>query len=87
MLEARLGRTLDIFAYPNGKMEDIDAGTIRALRESGYSAAVTSIPGFNNTKVNNNLYMLHRFAIPHHRLWFKQYVSGLEHAKSRIRKS
>ncbi|UCE24423.1 MAG: polysaccharide deacetylase family protein [Candidatus Zixiibacteriota bacterium] len=86
ILENRLGRTLDIFAYPNGKIEDIDADTIKALRETGYSAAVTSIPGFNHTKVNNNLYMLHRFAIPHHRLWFKQYVSGMEYAKNRIRK-
>lgn len=84
-LEERLNRTLDIFSYPNGKPEDIDADTIRAVRESGFKVAVTSIPGFNNTQAGNNLFMLHRFAIPESPLRFKQYVSGLEFVKDRLR--
>jgi peptidoglycan/xylan/chitin deacetylase (PgdA/CDA1 family) len=85
-LEGKLNRTLDIFAYPNGKMEDIDADTITALRESGYTVALTTMPGFNNTRINNNLFMLHRFAIPDSPQWFKQYVSGLEFVKGRLRR-
>ncbi len=84
-LENKLSRTLDIFSYPNGKQEDIDAETIKALRESGFTVAVTSIPGFNNTQARNNLFMLHRFAIPANPLKFKQYVSGLEFLKERVR--
>jgi len=84
-LEDRLSQPLDIFSYPNGKPEDIDPDTIKAVRESGYTVAVTSIPGFNNTQAGNNLFMLHRFAIPENPLWFKQYVSGLEFVKNRLR--
>lgn len=86
LLETRLNRPMDVFCYPNGKIEDIDADMIRALEESGYGAAVTSIPGFNNTKANNNLYMLHRFALPADYLHFKQYVSGMEFVKDRLRR-
>lgn len=84
-LEDRLSKSLDIFSYPNGKPQDIDPDTIKALRESGVTVAVTSIPGFNNTQAPNNLFMLHRFAIPDNPLWFKQYVSGLEFVKNRLR--
>lgn len=84
-LENKLNRPLNIFSYPNGKLEDIDPDTIKALRETGFTVAVTSIPGFNNTQSGNNLFMLHRFAIPENPLWFKQYVSGLEFVKNRLR--
>jgi len=86
LLEARLNRPMEIFCYPNGQMQDIDAEVIRALEESGYSVAVTSIPGFNTTKANNNLFMMHRFALPDNHLQFKQYVSGVEFVKDRLRR-
>jgi len=86
LLGARLNRPMDIFCYPNGTMEDIDAEVIRALEESGYGVAVTSLPGFNTTKANNNLYMMHRFALPTDHLHFKQYISGVEFVKDRLRR-
>jgi len=86
LLEGRLEREMEIFCYPNGTMEDIDAEVIRALEETGYRVAVTSLPGFNTTKANNNMFMMHRFALPADHLHFKQYVSGMEFVKDRLRR-
>jgi peptidoglycan/xylan/chitin deacetylase (PgdA/CDA1 family) len=85
-LETRLRRNMDIFCYPNGMDGDFDGDTIRALRESGYIAAVTAMPGFDNTREMTDLFRLRRFAIPERLEWFKQYVSGLEAIKERFRR-
>jgi peptidoglycan/xylan/chitin deacetylase (PgdA/CDA1 family) len=87
LLEEKLKHPLDIFAYPNGTVEDFDDETIKALRETGYKVAVTTIPGFDNTKVAGDPYRVHRFAIPSDTALFKQYVSGLEFFKDRLRQS
>ncbi|UCD64232.1 MAG: polysaccharide deacetylase family protein [Candidatus Zixiibacteriota bacterium] len=86
LIEQKLGRKADIFAYPNGEEDDIDDDTIRALRETGYTAALTTTPGFNLTTQTNDFYRIHRFALPIKPQWFKQYVSGLEHLKGRYRR-
>jgi peptidoglycan/xylan/chitin deacetylase (PgdA/CDA1 family) len=44
--DATGGRGPAHFAYPNGKRDDYDAGTIRILRETGYRVAVTTEEGF-----------------------------------------
>jgi peptidoglycan/xylan/chitin deacetylase (PgdA/CDA1 family) len=46
-IESRLSREVTLFAYPNGGPRDFDAASKRALRESGYRAAVTTIWGSN----------------------------------------
>lgn len=86
LLEERLNREMEIFCYPNGTMEDIDAEVVRALEETGYRVAVTGLPGFNTTRANNNMFMMHRFALPADHLHFKQYISGMEFVKDRLRR-
>jgi peptidoglycan/xylan/chitin deacetylase (PgdA/CDA1 family) len=85
VIEARLGRKADIFCYPNGGPQDFDDEAIACLREAGYRAAVTGIPGFDDTRGETDLYRLRRQAIPHEAAYFRQYVSGMERAKDRVR--
>lgn len=44
-LEAGLGQTVDLLAYPNGTAGDYDAVTTSLAEEAGYRAAVTTRPG------------------------------------------
>ncbi len=46
VLRERLGRA-DLFAYPNGSRADFTPTTQDLLRQLGYRAAVTTIPGLN----------------------------------------
>ena len=87
VLERKLGRTPDIFCYPNGMEGDFNEDTMRALQEAGYVAAVTAMPGFNQTTAATDPFRLRRFSIPDDSIQLKQYVSGLEAAKNRIRGS
>ena len=82
-LKDKLYKKLDIFCYPNGLIDDFDGETITALKETGYTSAVTGIAGFDNTKNETNLFKIHRFGIPLKIVLFKQYISGLEYFKTR----
>jgi peptidoglycan/xylan/chitin deacetylase (PgdA/CDA1 family) len=81
IIEKKLNGKLDIFCYPNGRKEDFDEQTIKALRETGYEAAVTGIAGFDSTKAETDLFKIHRYGIPLSSAVFKQYISGLEYLK------
>jgi peptidoglycan/xylan/chitin deacetylase (PgdA/CDA1 family) len=84
LIEKRLGTKADIFCYPNGSWEDFTENTIAILKSSGYIAAVMGVPGFDNTKKQNDLFRLKRFVMPTESLHFKQYISGLEKFKGSI---
>jgi peptidoglycan/xylan/chitin deacetylase (PgdA/CDA1 family) len=47
LIEAKLGRAVDYFAYPNGLPADIGPDVLQLVRESGYLGACTTIPGRN----------------------------------------
>jgi peptidoglycan/xylan/chitin deacetylase (PgdA/CDA1 family) len=83
-LEEQLGRPMDIFCYPNGGSDDIDEETINVLRECGYRAAVTGIPGVDDSSGDLDLFRLRRFSIPNELPVFKQIVCGLEAFKESI---
>ena len=42
ILSEKLGRSVDLFAYPNGKSEDMPDEVVRAVERSGYRAAFTA---------------------------------------------
>lgn len=44
-LETKLGRTVDLLAYPNGTADDYDDITLHHAREIGYRCAITTRPG------------------------------------------
>jgi peptidoglycan/xylan/chitin deacetylase (PgdA/CDA1 family) len=46
-LVEQLGEPVESFAYPNGRSSDYNNSVKRALRECGYTYAVTTEPGFN----------------------------------------
>jgi len=83
LLEKKLSQNLDFFCYPNGGVDDFDGETITALKDTGYTAAVTGMAGFDNTKDETDLFRIHRFGIPAKHVLFKQYICGLECFKNR----
>ncbi len=85
MIEKKLNKPADIFCYPNGQPGDFDQETIELLRSLGYIAAVVGYEGFENTRDEIDLFRIRRFPIPRDVYHFKQYVSGLESFKSRLR--
>jgi len=46
-IESELGEEAAFFAYPNGRPEDYDEGTVAALKEAGYRGALTTTFGAN----------------------------------------
>lgn len=57
-LERISGATVDYFAYPFGKYKNTYVDLARVLQASGYKAAVTLVPGFITSSINN--YYWHR---------------------------
>jgi len=47
-IEKRLGRSVALFAYPNGRAEDFNDAIKAAVKDAGFLAAVTTIPGTND---------------------------------------
>jgi peptidoglycan/xylan/chitin deacetylase (PgdA/CDA1 family) len=80
-LEAELGRSVDLFCYPNGAFDE------RVRRETagaGYSCAVTTEPGLNGRRGADPLALRRVPAetdLPH----FVQSTSGFEELKNRLR--
>lgn len=61
LLESGLGRSVDLFAYPNGAANDYSDATVRAAREAGYRCALTTRPGLATS--GQPPYELRRFLI------------------------
>jgi peptidoglycan/xylan/chitin deacetylase (PgdA/CDA1 family) len=81
IIEQRLGTRADVFCYPNGGQDDFNEKTISALKDSGYIAAVTGMPGFEDTMTDTDMYRIKRFHLPMDPIYFRQYISGLERFK------
>jgi len=52
VMEERLGHPARAFAYPIGKPKDIGERAVRAVKEAGYSWAVTTVSGVNTPNCN-----------------------------------
>ncbi|MFH1858086.1 MAG: GNAT family N-acetyltransferase [Candidatus Omnitrophota bacterium] len=61
ILEERLGKTVDIFCYPNGQPEDFNSEIEKIVQETGYVAACTTLEGKNDETTNR--YALKRMAV------------------------
>jgi peptidoglycan/xylan/chitin deacetylase (PgdA/CDA1 family) len=86
-LEQRLGREANILCYPDGGADDFSESVITCAKETGYRAAVTGLVGYDNTLKNTDLFQIHRLGLPPSPLYFKEYVSGLEAFKFRLRRA
>lgn len=61
-IEKRLTSKVKSFCIPNGTMEDYNQETIAVIKKSGYSCAVTTIPGSNPVK-SLNTFELKRISV------------------------
>lgn len=51
-LEARVGRPVETFAYPNGKRDDYDEEVMSEVRACGFELACTALFGSNTPAVD-----------------------------------
>ncbi len=58
IIEQQIGKSVNIFAYPGG---DFDVHIEKMVKNAGYFAAVSSIPGYNHSETN--IYALKRNGI------------------------
>ncbi len=61
IIEEKIGRNVEHFAYPNGRPEDFDESTVELIRRSGYRSACTTIAGCNQT--GGDLFRLRRIDV------------------------
>jgi peptidoglycan/xylan/chitin deacetylase (PgdA/CDA1 family) len=78
ILEQQLGHQVRIFAYPIGQVEHICEGALQAIRETGYSWAVTTIYGLNTPRTDPH--QLRRISMDACRHWLvvASSTSGIE---------
>jgi len=74
-IERRLGEPVVSFSYPNGKTEDYGAEAVAAVRDAGFTAAVTTIPG--SARKGCSLFELPRVTPGRDPRLFCSVVSGL----------
>jgi len=60
-LAATCGTISSVFAYPNGQPGDQDETIAKIVKQSGFIAAVTTVPGFNAAETDP--YMLNRMSL------------------------
>lgn len=74
-IEEKLGQLVTAFSYPNGNFGDFNTELIKFLKESGFTCAVTGIPGMVSLKAS--LYELGRIYAVERFDTFKVMLSGL----------
>jgi hypothetical protein len=67
VLIEHLGRPVRTFAYPVGGKKNIGKPALQAVRNAGFTWAVTCLPGFNTP--GTKPYMLHRFVVDVDQHW------------------
>lgn len=74
-IEQKLRQQVTSFCYPNGSYGDFNSEIIELVKESGFTSAVTSIPGLITTE--SNPYELKRISVSEDFNMFKVILSNL----------
>lgn len=61
ILESKIQRPVDLFAYPFGTLYDFNDQTVEIIRTAGFQAATTIVPG--SVEVGDDLFRLRRCAV------------------------
>ena len=87
LLERQLGHPVRTFAYPVGRAEHIGEKAIKAVREAGYSWAVTTVGGV--CTLRDDPYLLHRVLgeVSRHWMVMAAETSGIWHLFARLWKN
>jgi len=85
IIQKKTGVDTRLFCYPNGAVGDFNEKTKLAIKESGYSCALTTVRGINNAI--SDLYELKRFGVDNTDLnSFILMISGVRFFLSAIKK-
>jgi len=75
-VESELGTVPDAFAYPTGRPVDYDKSDIRALQQSGFRMAFTTVPDY--VRKGSTPYELPRFSLPENYAEYVRILNRLE---------
>jgi len=75
-LESIIGKEIQYFAYPFGAYRNPDNDLIEVLKEVGYRAALTTVPGFNTAGSNPHLLCRDLTGVPTPLCVFRARVQG-----------
>jgi peptidoglycan/xylan/chitin deacetylase (PgdA/CDA1 family) len=82
-IEDKLGKIINLFAYPFGYKGSFDLNAIKVLTESNFLCAVSTMHGFND--LHSNLYELRRICIiDEPSYYFKLRIEGFENFIEKI---
>ena len=81
-LEDITGKSVTSFCYPFGQREDLDARARSAVAAAGYSHAVVA---YHDERALQDLFAIRRFGVGTNRRQFRDAVTGIDIALSRLR--
>lgn len=81
-IEARLGRAVEAFCYPNGMPEDYTDTTVALVREAGFRSAVLAHGGMSSA--GSDRFRLERLGAPCDPRLFRNCVNGLWHLRDAL---
>jgi peptidoglycan/xylan/chitin deacetylase (PgdA/CDA1 family) len=83
-IEARLGRPVSSFCFPNGQPADYRSGQLEQVKRAGYSSAV--VTRFGLVPPAANPYELPRIGVSGHTdsVGFAKYLDGVEHYQAKL---
>jgi len=88
VLRAEAAGAVPIFCYPNGQPEDFGEREFTVMRELGFSAAVTGLPGYVERSPSGEGFegcQLRRFPLSDRSTNFMQPALGFERIKQVVR--
>ncbi|HEV7716524.1 MAG TPA: polysaccharide deacetylase family protein, partial [Steroidobacteraceae bacterium] len=84
LLRTQLGRDITSFAYPNGRLCDIDSNSIDLVRAAGYASAVTCEGVF--VRAGADPHLLSRIGAAHSVAGLSRQLDGVSYFSSRLQR-
>ncbi len=84
MLEKKLGRKVDTFAYPNGTRDDYNQDVKSTVIGAGYMNATV---GFSDARTIKDVFELRRYSVGSDMFHFKKVVCGIEYLSHVIKQN
>lgn len=81
-IEARMGRQVSAFCYPNGERDDVDERCVAAVREAGFESAVMAYGSMIGRYADR--YRLERMGVPLEAGEFDSNVSGVAYMRQSL---
>jgi peptidoglycan/xylan/chitin deacetylase (PgdA/CDA1 family) len=84
-ISSQLQNPSKVFCYPVGRQQDFSQREMDYVKNMGYLAAISSVPGSMDVRARESLFSMPRFSFPDTLTDFVQYATWIESFKSQFR--